>query len=71
MKKLFADWIAWLHLVGISVETDPELLAFQHSTCLKLLLGEIGKFDCDRQYTAMSHLIAKALGQPAAQPAAR
>ena len=71
MKKLFADWIAWLHLVGISIETDPGLLAFQNSTCLKLLLGEIGQFDCDPKYTALSHLIAKALGHTSAQPAAR
>jgi len=68
MKKLFADWIAWLHLVGISIETDPGLLAFQNSTCLKLLLGEIGQFDCDPKYMALSHLIAKALGHTSAHP---
>ena len=71
MQALFADWTAWLRLVGISVESDPGLQAFQNSDCMKLLLGEIDKLDCDPKYMALLSLIAKALGQPAAHPAAR
>ena len=63
MAKLFADWTAWLRLVGISIDADPEVRALQSSVCFKLLFGAIDTLDCDPQYTALLKLIAGALGQ--------
>jgi hypothetical protein len=70
MSKLLADWISWLTLVGISIETDPGVQAFQNSTCLKLLLAETGKFNCDPKYNAFLKLIAKESSRASAHPAA-
>jgi len=70
MSKLFADWITWLRLVGISIEIDPGVRAFQNSTCLKLLLAETGQCTCDPKYNALLKLIAKASSQSSAHPAA-
>jgi hypothetical protein len=70
MSKLFADWITWMRLVGISIETDPGVQAFQNSTCLKLLLAETGQCTCDPKYNALLKLIAKASSQSSAHPAA-
>jgi hypothetical protein len=70
IRKLFADWIAWLRLVGISIEADAAVQAFQNSDCLKLLLGEIEGLDCDPRHLALLKLIGDVLGEPPANPAA-
>jgi hypothetical protein len=63
MAKVFADLIAWLQLAGIPIETNPAVAQLADSECLKKILGEITRPDCDRQAMELLASIVKALGK--------
>jgi Concanavalin A-like lectin/glucanases superfamily len=70
MKRLFADWCAWLRLSGISIEDDPAVQELLHSDCLKRILAETKPLDCDPQVAALLQFILQGCaGRPPASPA--
>jgi hypothetical protein len=69
MQKLISDWVAWLRLIGVAIDTDPGVTSFGNSNCLKLVLDEIEGTDCDAKFAELLKLISKALRQSPAYPA--
>jgi hypothetical protein len=59
MKKLLADWCAWLRLVGFSFSDDPAIKNLLQSDCLKVVLAECAPLNCDPQFSALISLIMK------------
>jgi hypothetical protein len=57
MAKLFADWCAWLRLVGFSCKDDPAVKNLLQSDCLKKVLAEVKPLDCDPQFLSLIRLI--------------
>jgi len=62
MARLFADWCAWLRLVGISIADDAGARALLQSDCLRRVLAEIKPIDCDPQIEALIKTIQGACG---------
>ncbi len=62
MRKLLADWCAWLRLVGIDPCGDDEFQAFKRSECWKLIQRELKGLDCDPQVLALMRLFAEGCG---------
>jgi hypothetical protein len=71
MAKLFSDWMAWLKLVGISVESDPGIVALQASDCWQRIVGELRGTDCDPKVRALLQQLMQSLGTPAAGRSSR
>jgi hypothetical protein len=63
MAQLFADWCAWMRLVGLSFEDDPAVKELLRSDCLKKMLVELEPLDCDPQAAALVHLIMQGCQQ--------
>jgi hypothetical protein len=61
MAKLFADWCAWLRLVGFSFKDDPAVKELLGSDCLRTILAECEPLECDPQFSALVCLIIKEL----------
>jgi hypothetical protein len=59
MSKLFAEWCAWLQLVGISLADDSLLKDLLGLDCLKKVLACCEPFDCDPQWAPFIQLIAQ------------
>jgi len=66
--RTVADLVAWLNLVGVDPSADPGLAALANSPCLKLILGEIGRLDCDQQARTLLESIARDVGATAERP---
>ncbi len=62
MRKLLADWCAWLRLVGIDPCGDDEFQAFKRSECWKLIQRELKGLDCDPQVLALMRLFVEGCG---------
>ncbi len=62
MRKLLADWCAWLRLVGIDPCGDDEFQAFKRSECWKLIQRELKGLDCDPQVPALMRLFVEGCG---------
>jgi hypothetical protein len=72
MRKLIAEWIAWLRSLGIALETDAELRAIAHSHCFKLMLDACAGIDCDEDFAGLVRIVDRAIhGPPPAKPSRR
>ena len=60
MAKLFAEWCAWLQLVGISVEDDPALQDLLRSDCLKKFLPIVSRSTAIRNLRHSYNLLSEA-----------
>jgi hypothetical protein len=65
MRKLIAEWIAWLHALGVSLETDADLRAIAGSRCFKLMLKACKGIDCDEDFTGLIRIVDRAVRRPA------
>ena len=59
MAEVFADWCAWLRLVGFSFKDDLAIKDLLQSDCLKTILAECEPLHCDPQFLALLRLIMK------------
>ena len=62
MRQLFADWCAWLKLIGLACENDEAFLALKKSNCWTAIARELKGIDCDPQAMALIRLIDEACG---------
>jgi hypothetical protein len=60
MIKAFTEFLTWMRLVGIPLETDPAFSALAGSACLEDLLSKLPPFDCDPQMINFLRAIADA-----------
>jgi Concanavalin A-like lectin/glucanases superfamily len=60
MIKAFIEFLTWMRLVGIPLETDPAVRAIASSACLNEILAKLKPFDCDAQMINVLRAIADA-----------
>jgi hypothetical protein len=53
MAQVVADWFAFLGAQGISLQGNPQLVAFLNSPCFRQIVEESRGFDCDPQFMAL------------------
>jgi hypothetical protein len=60
MIDAFVDFLHWLRLVGISLDTDPTLAALAASPCFQEVLAKMPPFDCDHKLMHLLRSVANA-----------